>query len=61
MTSRKKIDNSVKYITKSEQTQSISKERKKIVSNPRKQNKKISQSHETFIEGFTGTGFRILE
>ena len=41
----KTIDNSVKYIAQNEQTQPISKERKKIVSNPRKQNKNFSQNH----------------
>ena len=64
MTLRKiTIDNSVRYVKKSEQIQSISGsgKTKKNISNSRKQNKNISQNNKKFVKDFTARGFGILK
>ena len=67
MTLRKTtVDNSVNFIPQSEQTQSFSRDIKpntrKVVSLPRKQNKKLSQNIKKFVKDImTGEGFRILK
>ena len=65
---KKTIDNSVRFIKKSEQTkeskpnelkkQSISGSGK---SNSRNQNKNISQNNKKFVKDFTARGFGILK
>ena len=57
MTFRKlSIDNSVRYIPKSEQM--IENKTKTI---PRKQNKKISQNNKKFLNNVSASGFKILK
>ena len=53
------IDNSVRYIARSEQTKEKEiKPKIKAGSLPRKQNKNFSQNNKKFIEGYiTGEGF----
>ena len=54
MTLRKiTIDNSVRYVPKSEQT--------KVGSIPRKQNKKISQNNKKFLNNVSASGFKLLK
>ena len=70
MTHRKiTIRNSVKYITQSEQMRERERERERDskpntirnYSNPRKQNKHISQNNKNFIEKIAAEGFGILK
>ena len=76
MTLRKiTIDNSVRYIPKSEQTKEIKqnttknkKQSEKVQSisgggrsNTRKQNKKFSKNNKKFVKDFTAGGFGILK
>ena len=57
MTLRKKsIDNSVRYIPKSEQ---MSENETKTI--PRKQNKKISQNNKKFLNNISASGFKLLK
>ena len=57
MTLRKKtIDNSVRYIPKSEQTRE-----NKTKTIPRKQNKKISQNNKKFLNNVSASGFKLLK
>ena len=57
MTLRKiTIDNSVRYIPKSEQ---MSENKTKTV--PRKQNKKISQNNKKFLNSISASGFKLLK
>ena len=61
MTLRKiTIDNSVRYIPKSEQTKEI-KPVSGGKSNLRKQDKKISKNNKKFVKDFTAGGFGILK
>ena len=63
MTLRKiTIDNSVRYIPKSEQTKekNIKPKTTKAGSLPRKQNKNISRNSEKFVKDFAASGFAIL-
>ena len=54
------VDNSVKYNPQGEQTQSISKRRKKNVSKPRKQNNFSSQNKRKFIkDNISAEGFKL--
>ena len=56
MTLRKiTIDNSVRYIPKSEQTRE-----NKTKTIPRKQNKKISQNNKKFPNNVSASGFKLL-
>ena len=48
------IDNSVRYIPKSEQT-------KEIKQNTRKQNKNISQNNKKFLNNVSESGFKLLK
>ena len=63
MTLRKiTIDNSVRYIPKSEQTRENKKTKTiKAGSLPRKQNKKISQNNEKFLNNVSASGFKLLK
>ena len=49
---KKTIDNSVKYIQQNEQVSTISKQRKKTVLYPRKQNETFSQNNGKFLEDY---------
>ena len=63
MTLRKiTIDNSVRYIPKSEQTKEreIKPQTTKAGSLPRKQNKKISQKSKKFLKNVAASGFGVL-
>ena len=57
------IDNSVRYIPKSEKTRERDFKPKtiKAVSLPRKQNKNISQNNEKFLKSISASGFGILK
>ena len=64
MTLRKiTIDNSVRYVPKSEQTKErVSKPKPtKVGSIPRKQNKKISQNNKKFLNNVSASGFKLLK
>ena len=62
MTLRKiTIDNSVRYIPKSEQTRENKTKTIKAGSIPRKQNKKISQNNEKFLNNVSASGFKLLK
>ena len=64
MTLRKiTIDNSVRYIPKSEQTKEreIEPNKKKAGSLPRKQNKQISQNNKKFLNKVSASGFKFLK
>ena len=57
MTLRKiTIDNSVRYIPKSEQ---MSENKTKTI--PRKQNKNISQNNKKFLNNVSASGFKLLK
>ena len=57
MTLRKiNIDNSVRYIPKSEQTRE-----NKTKTIHRKQNKKISQNNKNFLNNVSASGFKLLK
>ena len=61
MTLRKiTIDNSVRYIPKSEQTRENKTKTIKAGSLPRKQNKKISQNNKKFLNNVSASGFKLL-
>ena len=55
------IDNSVRYVSKSEQTQEEKFEPKtiKVGSLPRRQNKNISQNSEKLLNNVAASGFKI--
>ena len=57
------VDNSVRYIPKSEQTQETDIKPKKIKAGslPRKQNKNISQKSEKFLKNISASGFNYLK
>ena len=57
------IDNSVRYITKTEKTKEKENKPKKIKAGslPRKQSKKFSKNSKKFVEDFTASGFGILK
>ena len=60
MTLRKiTIDNSVRYIPKSEQTRENKTKTIKAGSLPRKQNKKISQNNKKFLNNVSASGFKL--
>ena len=62
MTLRKKtIDNSVRYIPKSEQTRENKTKTIKTGSLLRKQNRKISQNNEKFRNNVSASGFKLLK
>ena len=64
MTLRKiTIDNSVRYVPKSEQTKErVSKPKTtKAGSIPRKQNQKISQNNKKFLNNVSASGFKLLK
>ena len=64
MTLRKiTIDNSVRYVPKSEQTKEKNYKPKttKADSLPRKQNKKISQNSKKFLKNVAASGYTILK
>ena len=64
MTLRKiTIDNSARYIPKSEQTKDREIKPKKIIAGsvPRKQNKNISQNSKQFLKNVAASGFAILK
>ena len=64
MTLRKKtIDNSVRYIPKSEQTKDkqTKPKPKKAGSLPRKQNKNFSQNSKKFLKTISASGFKYLK
>ena len=62
MTLRKiTIDNSVRYIPKSEQTRENKTKTLKAGSIPRKQNKKISQNNKKFLNNVSASGFKLLK
>ena len=54
------IDNSVRYVSKSEQTKEI-KQKGEGKPNTRKQNKNFSKNNKNFVKGFTAGGFGILK
>ena len=61
MTLRKiTIDNSVRYIPKSEQTKDIKPKTIKAGSLSRKQNKNITQNNKKFIKKVTASGFKYI-
>ena len=51
------IDNSIRYIPKTEQTKQRDIKPKKTGSLPRKQNKNISQNNKNFLKNVTASGF----
>ena len=55
------IDNSVRYIPKSEQTRENKTKTIKTGSIPRKQNKKISQNNKKFLNNVSASGFKLLK
>ena len=55
------IDNSVRYIPKSEQTREKKTKTIKAGSLPRKQNKKISQNNKKFLNNVSAAGFKLLK
>ena len=62
MTLRKiTVDNSVRYIPKSEQMREIKTKTIKAGSLPRKQNKKISQNNKKFHNKVSASGFKLLK
>ena len=64
MTLRKiTIDNSVRYVPKSEQTKERDSKPKsvKIGSLPRKQNKNISQNSKKFLKSISASGFKYIK
>ena len=62
MTLRKiTIDNSVRYIPKSEQMGENKTKTIKTDSLPRKQNKKISQNNKKFLNNVSASGFKLLK
>ena len=62
MTLRKiTIDNSVRYIPKSEQMRENKTKTIKADSLPRKQNKKISQNIKKFLKNVSASGFKLLK
>ena len=62
MTLRKiTIDNSVRYIPKSEQMRENKTKTIKTDSLPRKQNKKISQNNKKFLKNISASGFKLLK
>ena len=62
MTLRKiTIDNSVRYIPKSEQTRENKTKTIKAGSIPRKQNKKFSQNNKKFLNNVSASGFKLLK
>ena len=62
MTLRKiTIDNSVRYIPKSEQTRENKTKTVKTGSVPRKQNKNNSQNSKNFLKNVAASGFGILK
>ena len=64
MTLRKiTVDNSVRYVPKSEQTKekNIKPKTIKAGSLPRRQNKNISQNSKIFVKDFAASGFAILK
>ena len=62
MTMRKiTIDNSVRYIPKSEQMRESKTKTIKAGSIPRKQNKKISQNKKKFLNDVSASGFKLLK
>ena len=52
------IDNSVRYVPKSEQTNEI--KNKKQIQGEGKPNKKFSKNKKKFVEDFTASGFGVL-
>ena len=63
MTLRKiTIDNSVRYVAKSEQTKEkeIKPKKTKAGSLPRKQNKKPSQNNKKFLKNISASGFKYI-
>ena len=63
MTLRKiTIDNSVRYVPKSERTKErVSKPKTKAGSIPRKQNQKVSQNNKKFLNNVSASGFKLLK
>ena len=62
MTFRKiSIDNSFRYIPKSEQTRENKTKTIKAGSLPRKQNKKIPQNNKKFLRNVSASGFKLLK
>ena len=55
------IDNSVRYIPKSEQMRENKTKTIKTDSLPRKQNKKISQNNKKFLNNVSASGFKLLK
>ena len=57
------IDNSFRYIPKSEQTKEreINPKKLKAGSLPRKQNKQISQNNKKFLNNVSASGFKLLK
>ena len=57
------IDNSVRYIPKTEKTKEkeIKPKTIKAGSLPRKQNKKISQNNKKFLNNVSASGFKLLK
>ena len=57
------VDNSVRYIPKSEQTKEkeIKPKTTKASSLPRKQNKNISQNSKNFLKNVAASGFAVLK
>ena len=55
------IDNSVRYISKSEQMREIKTKTIKAGSLPRKQNKKNSQNNKKFLNEVSASGFELLK
>ena len=53
------IDNSVRYIPKSEQMREIKTNTIKAGSLPRKQNKRISQNNKKFLKKVSASGFKL--
>ena len=55
------VDNSVRYIPKSEQMRERKLQSIKAGSLPRKRNKKISQNNKTFLKKVSASGFKLLK
>ena len=55
------VDNSVRYIPKSEQTREIKQNTTNNKSTPRKQNKNVSQNNKKFIKNVVASGIGYLK
>ena len=55
------VDNSLRYIPKSEQTREIKQITIQKKSSPRQQNRNISQNSKKFLESISASGFKYIK